>query len=250
MCTIDDLLAPFESISLTEMDEVRLMNRMDTKFTFQLSRITEIIGRMKDEYMILEAGGTRVNSYETVYFDTPDHKMYLHHHNGKLNRYKIRFRKYLNTDQTFFEIKFKNNKGRTIKKRILVSNNGMIRENSEQLLHASTPFTVDMLKPALNVKFSRMTFVNKQRTERVTIDLDLSFSNTHGEMSYPGLAIAELKQNRCSKSTFKAIMHEEHVCDTGISKYCLGILSLSPKIKMNNFKEKYTLIKKLNNENL
>jgi hypothetical protein len=250
MFIIDDLLAPFESISLTEMDGVKLLNRVDTKFTFRRSKLPVIINRMKDDYMILEAGGARVGKYETVYFDTTDHRMYLHHHNGRLNRYKIRFRKYINTDETFFEIKFKNNKGRTIKKRILVPDNGMIRENAEQLLTASAPFTVDMLRPALNVRFSRMTFVNKPRTERVTIDLDLGFSNTYGEILYPGIVIAELKQNRCSKSPFQAIMCEEHVWDSGISKYCLGVLSLNPGIKMNNFKEKLITINKLNNENL
>ena len=44
------------------------------------------------------------------------------HQNKKLNRYKIRQREYLISDISFFEIKFKSNKGRTIKKRIKTKN--------------------------------------------------------------------------------------------------------------------------------
>ena len=43
--------------------------------------------------------------------------MFHNHHNGKLNRYKIRFRDYINTKNSFLEVKFKTNKGETIKSR-------------------------------------------------------------------------------------------------------------------------------------
>jgi hypothetical protein len=250
MSTIDELLIPFEPISLAEMDDVRLLNRVDTKFMFPRSKLPAVIDRMKSDYTTLEAGGVRVSNYETIYFDTPDHRMYLKHHNGLMNRYKIRIRKYVNTNQSFFEIKLKNNKGRTIKKRILLPDlMGSIREIPEQFISASSPFTVDMLNPVLNVSYSRMTFVNKERTERVTLDIDLTFENIQGNESYKGLVIAELKQNCCTKSPFQSIMHQEHVFDSGISKYCLGIMSLHHTIKQNNFKEKLTLIKKLNHDN-
>ena len=47
--------------------------------------------------------------------------LYHDHHNGKLNRYKVRRRRYIDTDTEFLEVKLKNNKKRTIKSRIKLS---------------------------------------------------------------------------------------------------------------------------------
>lgn len=38
---------------------------------------------------------------------------YHDHHNGKLNRFKIRQREYMDTKTSFLEVKFKNNQRRT-----------------------------------------------------------------------------------------------------------------------------------------
>ena len=111
--TVTDLngvLSRFHPITLGEMDGVRLLDRLDTKFTFNRTLLTGILEEMMKDYSILDIEGRRVSRYETIYFDTPEHLFYLHHHNGKLNRYKIRFRKYVDSGDTFFEIKLKNNR--------------------------------------------------------------------------------------------------------------------------------------------
>jgi hypothetical protein len=249
MSIIDELLTPFESIGLCEMDKVKLLNRIDTKFMFQASKLPQVLNFMKEKYRILEVEGKRKSCYETLYYDTPDHTMYIQHHNGKLNRFKVRSRKYIESNQSFFEIKFKNNKGRTIKKRIIVADtDNPINDNTELFLTQSTPFTAAMLNPALQVNYSRMTFVNLEKTERVTIDIDLGFSHLGKEHAYPGLIIAELKQSRSRNSVFRSVMHEEHIVDSAISKYCLGIITLNDRIKQNNFIPKLSLIKKLNHD--
>jgi hypothetical protein len=246
MSTIDDLLGTFNPVSLQEMEGVKLLNRVDTKFIFEIRKLPLLLNRLKDNYRILEVNGLRKSRYETLYYDTVDHKLYMHHHNGKLNRYKVRHRKYLDSNLEYFEIKFKNNKRRTIKKRILETQlNEQISGRSAEFLKEMTPLTPEMLTPAIKVSYTRITFVNIDMTERVTIDVDLSFKDSKQEKAFPGLIIAELKQDRTRHSEFQSIMKEEQVCDTVISKYCLGIISLNPQIKQNNFKYKLLQINKL-----
>jgi len=115
---IKDILANFDPIMLEEMDSVKLMDRTDTKFVFSFDQLPGILEAIRPYYRALEISGTRVSKYETLYYDTDDFNLYQRHHCGKMNRYKIRSRKYVESDLHFFEVKYKNNKGRTINNRI------------------------------------------------------------------------------------------------------------------------------------
>ena len=57
----------------------------------------------------------------TLYFDTPDRQMYAEHQRGRKNRQKIRVRRYESSGVSFLEVKRKNNKGRTDKKRMEIA---------------------------------------------------------------------------------------------------------------------------------
>ncbi|MBK7667231.1 MAG: VTC domain-containing protein [Sphingobacteriaceae bacterium] len=118
MKSVADILNSFESITLAEMDKAKLMDRTDTKFTFSEENLKKVLTEVKSDYKILEIENCRMSTYQTLYYDTSDLSLYLKHHNGKLNRYKIRHRTYVESKLGFLEVKFKNNKGRTIKVRI------------------------------------------------------------------------------------------------------------------------------------
>ena len=118
MNTLTDTLNSLESISLKEMDNVKLMDRVDTKYIFSIQQLPLYLNAIKENYRVLEVNDYRMINYESLYFDTKDFEFYRQHHSGKMNRYKIRFRKYVESDLNFFEIKLKSNKGRTIKNRI------------------------------------------------------------------------------------------------------------------------------------
>jgi hypothetical protein len=115
-----DLVNTFRALTLNELDKVKLLNRKDTKYVFTQSQLPSILEQLIPSYKILEIENERVFIYDTIYFDTHDFKFYTQHHNGNKKRYKIRSRTYQNTGQSFFEIKVKNNKNRTIKKRQLL----------------------------------------------------------------------------------------------------------------------------------
>ena len=115
---ISNILNRYQPISLSRMDAVPLTERTDTKFIFRHRQLSEILAMTSKDYRALVVENARIFPYHTLYFDTPDNRMYLDHHNGKLNRCKIRFREYLPAGLTYLEIKYKTNTYRTIKKRM------------------------------------------------------------------------------------------------------------------------------------
>ena len=117
MNQIKSLLKKFNSISLEETSSVKLMNRTDTKFVFHTDKLKAVLEKAIEKYRVLEINKIRLPLYRTLYFDTDDSLMYNVHHQGKMNRYKVRHREYVDSGISFFEIKFKSNKGKTVKKR-------------------------------------------------------------------------------------------------------------------------------------
>jgi hypothetical protein len=249
MTELKEIVSRFDSISLEEMDTVKLLNRVDTKYVFSSAKLPLILEELIRSYRMLEVCETRMNRYETLYYDTPDLQFYCHHHNGKLNRYKVRSRKYVDSETGFFEIKFKNNCGRTIKSRVRNDVfDGTLSDKPMKLLAKKTPAYSGKLLPTLRVFFTRITLVNRDLTERLTVDVGLHYCNDHTERSFPNIVIAEVKQDRTGQSEFHDLMKKQHIYRTGMSKYCFGICSLDFKVKKNNFKQKFIQINKINHE--
>jgi hypothetical protein len=245
--TLDQIISAFKPISLSEMDSVKLMDRTDTKFVFHIQDLGAVLGEISNHYRALEVEGTRWSPYETLYFDTPNLELYLRHHNQKLNRYKIRYRKYVNSNLHFFEIKFKNNKGRTIKKRIKEAKiETEIKDNAKSLLENITLFKATDLKPVLYVNCSRATLVNTEMEERLTLDVNLQFQMNGKELNFRPLVIAELKQSKVNvQSPFYRLMKHNRFRSSSMSKYCFGVTQMFPDIKKNNFKPKIRTLNKI-----
>ena len=234
------LLKRFKSHSLEDQSKAALMDRVDTKFILPMDSLTTFLTELKDEYTILDQNGCRLFTYETTYFDTPDRLFYHAHHNGQLNRNKVRFRHYRDTNTAFMEVKFKNNKARTIKKRMPVDAAMPNIESTKQFLKDNLHRQVSLLEPALLVKYQRVTLMNKDYTERLTLDLSISFqsSNDIPQVSLPQLWIAELKRDRkaCS-SSFLTLTKQQRLNPVNFSKYCIGsALTNSAQLKTNRFK--------------
>ncbi|MBN2765621.1 MAG: polyphosphate polymerase domain-containing protein [Paludibacteraceae bacterium] len=241
-----ELFSGFEPISLDEMNKVKLLDRMDRKFMFHATHLNDILAKAAEHYYILDIAGKRFAKYETTYFDTPDFDMYTRHHNGKLNRYKVRFRSYVDSNLNFFEIKFKSNKGRTIKSRIkLPDNKWSLEGDTGALLEKKTIYKASDLLPALQVNYNRITLVNKNMTERLTIDFGLNYVCGEKRASLPSLIIAEVKQDRSGSSEFISIMQHKRIKPASMSKYCLGIANTVNHVKLNNFKQKVRYVNQI-----
>jgi hypothetical protein len=250
-----DLLAHYDPISLHEMDKVQLMNRVDTKFLIGLNQLPFILKKAKEHYRIVEIDGERISPYSSIYFDTEDAEMYKMHHNGKLNRYKVRMRSYVNSGDSFLEVKRKNNKGLTSKERVRIDNKLFkameFHESEMRFIKNQTPYAPFALKPHIQNFFQRITLVDKNETERVTLDVGLTYMDftTNIHKSVDGLVIVEMKQDGAAKSHFRTYLNELHVLPGSISKYCLGMALTNPWVKSNRFKSKLRKINKITQNN-
>ena len=246
MNSLPAIIAKFSPISLNEMDDVKLMNRIDTKFAFNANKMPELLVQLMPFYRILEIDGQLIHDYKSLYYDTDDRKFYLDHHNGRVNRNKIRFREYVGSKLTFLEVKMKNNKGRTIKKRIQVAAiSDELSDKQQQYIEKiiGRPMQVSAKQ---RINFSRITLVHKTQKERLTMDVNLTFENANKKGDMKHIVIAEVKQERMSRSSdFMRIAKEMHILPIRISKYCLTTLALNPELKQNRFKEKVLFINKL-----
>jgi hypothetical protein len=241
-----DNLNQFNPITLQEMDGVKLMDRTDTKFTFNINMLPVILGEAKEYYRILEVEGNRISRYKTLYFDTEDFDLYNEHHSGKLNRYKIRHRTYVESNIGFLEVKFKNNKGRTLKTRIKeIEVPELHTGKAFDFLKKTLPFDPLILLPKIWINYSRITLVNKTSAERLTLDLNLEFEKDGETELLNQLVIAEVKQDSKIGSPFIDIMREKHIRQGSISKYCFGVASSYNEVKKNNFKQKLSNVKKI-----
>ena len=110
MSKIISILKDYKSTTLPEMDEVALMERVDEKFTISFENTIDLLSKINHKYLCLEINGKRFFTYQTEYFDDSNHSLFKNRQNGKLNRYKIRFRDYVESKKTFLEVKFKSNK--------------------------------------------------------------------------------------------------------------------------------------------
>ncbi len=247
-------LASMNGIPLQEVKAIKLMNRVDTKYVANINLLQPFLELAKQSYAVQEIDTSRLATYDTMYYDTSSLEMYLKHHNRKLNRQKIRIRTYIDSDVSFLEIKNKTNKGRTIKKRIGINPQSENFENSERLqefLKKKSPYAASDLHPQIRTFFNRITLVNQECTERLTIDINLRFENqtTHENANLSHLMIIELKQNSLFLSQTKSILHTMRIKPTKISKYCIGTALTNEHVKRNRFKRKIRLINKIQNSN-
>ena len=238
-------LKSFDAISLDEMNKVKLLDRVDRKYVFHSKMLSGILAELQKDYFVLEINGKNFAAYQTIYFDTPEYEMYTQHHNGKLNRYKVRFRTYVDSNLSFFEIKFKTNKGRTLKSRMKTKSTDFAIENEfEDFLELKTKYKASMLVPALQINYNRITLVNRNKTERLTIDLMLEYTTNEKNINFPSMIIAEVKQDKSKGSPFINLMQQERVNNISLSKYCMGISSTVKDVKHNNFKTKKRYVNK------
>jgi hypothetical protein len=226
------------------MDNVKLMDRVDSKFVISYDHLIPILSAISSNYSVLTIDDHRIFSYRTDYYDTQDLEMFSDHHNGKLNRFKIRQREYIESDLKFLEVKFKSNKGRVIKDRVLIKPQKPL--DFVGFIRKYTPYDPDNLKITLVNRFNRFTLVDKKLQERVTIDSNLVFSDPNNLIGLNGLVIIELKQNKNSRdSSVYSALKNNGVRPGSFSKYCLGVALLNRHDKYNNFKKIINLIHKL-----
>ena len=238
-----NVLKQMTPITLSEMESVKLMNRVDSKYMFNSQALITILNGCINDYSVVLIENKTYSTYSTLYYDTRSYDLYHQHHSGKLNRYKIRKRTYVESNLHYLEIKFKSNKGRTTKNRIKLKTNTI--NEAAAFIENETNIKVDQLIPSVEIAYNRITLVNKNYPERITIDVNLTLTKDTVNRSFPNLIIAEVKQDKLAKSKFVELMNKLRIKEGAVSKYCLGVSNLVNEVKKNNFKENNQRINKL-----
>lgn len=247
MLEINQILHSFEAIDLEAISDARLMDRIDTKFAFKRSDLAMILNQLQDSFYVLEINDKRIGAYQSLYFDSEGFQFYHDHHNAKIHRFKVRFRKYVDSELYFLEVKEKI-KGRVSKKRIQVTRFEEELTSDEKDFVNTVIGSQKELKPQLWNSYNRITLVSKDKKDRLTLDLDLSFSWEEEEKKFDDIIIAELKQENLNRSSpFFKLMRRLGIRPYRLSKYCIGTIELHAKqeIKYNRFKRKLLKLKGL-----
>ncbi len=243
---IRNLLNSFKSIGLKDINDVKLMDRIDTKFSFSIKDLELFLVSIVENYDVLEIENSPISKYNSLYYDDAELSAFNDHRRKKPNRFKVRFRKYVHSDIQFLEVKHKVH-GRTLKTR--VSSDSMPNEmNTEQEKFVSDSGINGKLHANLQNKFNRITLIHKDKTERLTFDFDISFEWDGKQVNLDQIVVAELKQAKVDRnSPFYRLMKKNIIRPMKLSKYCLGMILIhdKEKIKYNRFKKKLLFIKKI-----
>jgi len=251
MTEIIQILEGFNVYELSDKLENNLMRRVDVKYVFHKSKLVDILNKASNSFRRLKTSENIIPRYESIYLDTEDFYMYTAHHNGSLNRYKIRERTYIDTENTFLEIKFKNNKKITKKVRINnVHSDHFTNTDRDEFIKMNTPFNPQNLVESVRTSFSRITLSDNKFSERITIDSDIELSLNEGTEMLEDIIVCEVKKNKgVIKSNFEKLLAELKIKPFRVSKYCLGNYYLNQGVKHNLYKEKALYINKIQNYN-
>lgn len=210
-------------ISLEESKKIKIFNRFESKYIIDHDDILNIIRLLENDYLLVEENNKIIFGYHSLYFDTPELNMWNDHNIDKPSRQKIRIREY-DDKSKFLEIKEKIN-GKTIKNRIPIES--YFINDEEQWISGNLKYDTKNLIKSLDVKYNRISFVKKDKTERITLDIDIEYYNYKTNKrwkSNKNFAILEIKKNKEENNEIEDIINKEYIFKQKYSKYYWGIL--------------------------
>jgi hypothetical protein len=249
MQQIQEILDTFESVSLQDLDTVKLQNRIDTKYMLTIQELEQVLREIQKNQKVLEIDDTRLFTYKTVYFDTPDFRFYKDHHNGCINRVKVRCREYVESHLVMYEIKRKLFGTRTDKQRKVIAQLPEQIPQEDYALIGYKRLNAQPIEKKMTNEFRRITLTNKEFTERITIDLDIRLSNEHETIHLPEIAVIEVKQGKTDVFSHTIqVLKKFGIRESSFSKYAIGTALLEKTLKHNAFKPILLKIEKLKKE--
>lgn len=241
----ETLFAGFDPISLDALNaKAAMLERLDNKYVVQGPVLAVAADEFAALFDVLEIDHQRAFTYETCYFDDPERRSYYDHHQGRRQRMKVRVRRYVDAGLCFLEVKLKDKRGITVKKRMpydaakadLLDDRAMhhVRQCHEALY--GRPFD-RALEPVLRMRYRRVTLVAREGGERMTIDSDIRFlagPDTFGPP--PGVFIVETKSAHGHGLADVVLRRHHQHPTTGCSKYCVGMSVTGAVHKFNRFR--------------
>lgn len=234
----------FNSISLDKLNHSSsMLTRLDNKYVLREPVLKLALRQFAEHFDILDIDGTRVFTYESCYFDDEKLRCYHEHHQGRRQRIKVRTRKYLEANLCFVEVKLKDSRGVTIKKRIPHQMDNFGTLNPEALQYINSEYFAlygrqfsPHLKPTLNMTYGRATLVAKTGGERITIDRHICFEHNQLVHRTPDDIVVIETKSKNGNGLADAILRKLHQHTSNkCSKYCIGLCVTNQVSRYNNF---------------
>ncbi len=195
------------AISLEELNALAaLQTRSDRKYILPVAMASELVAWLAstdsfEKARVLEINGKRSSLYDSLYFDTPDMTCYHMAVQKNRHRFKVRRRTYMDSGQSFLEVKTKSASTQTVKNRIAwdalvvgreVRGSTRDTRGTEQLasefIGECLAPRIDArplhLEPALCTRYRRTTIHLAASNMRLTIDQDLTWIAADGSSAH------------------------------------------------------------------
>lgn len=240
-------LQHFQPVTLEELNQkAAMLERSENKYIISVNQLHHLADELKKEFDILEIGEKRIFSYETIYFDDTKHICFVHHKQKKRQRFKVRTRKYIDSNVYFFEVKLKDTRGKTKKFRYKCTSehHGIMTQEAHSFLKDCFKklykrYHIPHLEPILSMSYSRMTLVAKKGQERMTIDFQLTFhkaDSTAPHLTSPNDFIIVETKSTNGKGIADKIFRSARIRSTSCSKFCVGTIALGQVRSYNEFR--------------
>jgi hypothetical protein len=241
-------VAGWGRVSLAELNaRASLLDRLENKYVVSAAGFADAMRALRDDFDVLAIDGETTFSYETIYYDTESLLAYRQHAQGKRRRFKIRCRRYVDSNLYFFEVKLKGSRGRTIKQRMLYDGT---RHGQATLDDAATAFVrrcvedtygeefAEHLSAQLTMRYRRLTLVGRGGPERLTVDFGLEFVGSGGAEAWapPETLVVEVK-SRNGRGVGDSVLRSSGARGGTCSKYCVGLNLVRPNMRYNVFKQ-------------
>ncbi len=240
---IDTWLARFSPLSLAALNaKASMLTRQDNKYIIPADLLQPALEAFADHFDMLEIDGKRAFTYATRYFDDAGQRAYYDHHQGRRKRAKVRVRTYLDAGFSYLEVKLKDIRDVTIKKRLRVDSRlNTLDATCMEFINTCyrDQYGDDFDRPldqTVAMEYERITLVAKEGGERMTIDRRIGFwsDEVHCDVA-PEMCIVETKSARGNGIADK-ILRSLHLHPTPrCSKYCIAMAALGQVQRHNGF---------------
>ena len=241
---LDWLVERFDPVGLDQLNaKAEMLARIDNKYVVHRQNLQPLLEQLPEHFEILSIDNQRAFGYQTRYFDDPQRSAYHEHHQGLRKGFKVRIRRYLDTQLCYLEVKLKGQRGMTLKHRLPHDPEEFESLNQEALSFARSNYQAHYQKPfnyhleaALDLFYRRITLVAKQGSERMTLDTQLRFNNANQSLALdPQLFIVEIK-SKLGRGLADRYLRSHHQRPTSkCSKYCIGMAALGQVSRFNRF---------------
>ena len=186
---LDQAAQLMPAISLDELNALAaLQTRRDRKYILSQDIATELVAWLasmdsREGARVLEIDGNRSSLYDSIYLDTPEMTCYRMAVQKNRRRFKVRRRTYMDSGQSFLEVKTKSASAQTVKDRVEWDALGTEQRASEfigECLASRVDADTLHLEPALRTRYRRTTIHLAASNMRLTIDQDLTWIAADG----------------------------------------------------------------------